>query len=270
MSGLPGTGPIVVKLGGAALDDRDVSAPVLSALADLHASHRPGVVLVHGGGSAVDRHFARLGLVTQKRDGIRITPPEHIEQVVAILAGLVNTTIVGGLAAHGARAVGLCLGSGGLTTASKLQPTGFDPGRVGSLSGGDPVLLQVLLSAGFLPVLSSIALDGEGVPLNVNADDAAVAIAGLVRASALLLLTDVPGVLDAQKRLIPTIDGAGIDSLISTGIVTGGMIPKIRAAAQAADATGIPAVIASWNQPNDLAALARGGAVGTRIVPRRL
>jgi acetylglutamate kinase len=269
MSVLPGGGPIVVKLGGAALDDPAVGTPVLSALADLHRSAPQGIVLVHGGGSAVDRQLARLGLTTEKRHGIRITPPDHLEQVVAMLAGSVNTNLVGGLASHGALAVGLCLGSGGLTTATKVAGEGFDPGRVGTIQGGDPTVLRLLLNAGYLPVLSSIALDREGVPLNVNADDAAVAIAGLVHASALLLLTDVPGVLDAQKRLIPQLDSAAIESLITSGIVTGGMIPKIRAAAQAADATRIPAVIASWNRPAELAALARGGAVGTRIVPRR-
>jgi acetylglutamate kinase len=269
MTALPGTGPVVAKLGGAALDDAAVSEPLLSALADLHRALPRGLVLVHGGGSAVDRQLARLGLTSEKRHGIRITPPEHLEQVVAILAGLVNTTIVGGLALHGARAVGLSLGSGGLTRASKVKAAGFDPGRVGAITDGDPTLLLTLLRAGFLPVLSSIALDGEGVPLNINADDAAVAIATIAHASALLLLTDVAGVLDAQKTLIPQIDAAGIEALIEAGTVTGGMIPKIRAAAQAADTTGIPAVIASWNRPKDLGALARGGAVGTRIVPRR-
>jgi acetylglutamate kinase len=218
----------------------------------------------------VDRQLLLLGWTSEKRNGIRITPPEHLEQVVAILAGLVNTNIVGGLAGHGALAVGLCLGAGGLVTAVKVREAGFDPGRVGAITGGDPTILRTLLAAGFLPVLSSIAFDGEGVPLNVNADDAAVAIASVARASALLLLTDVPGVLDAQKRLIPEIDGPGVERLIAAGVVTGGMIPKIRGAAQAAESTGVHAVIASWNRPKELAALARGGAVGTRIVPRRL
>jgi acetylglutamate kinase len=261
---------VVVKLGGAVLDDPAVSEPVLSALADLHRAMAGGLVLIHGGGTAVDRQLARLGLSSEKKHGIRITPPEHLEQVVAILAGLVNTTIVGSLVSHGAPAVGLCLGAGGLALASKAKPDGFDPGRVGTITGGDPTVLRTLLLGGFLPVLSSIAFDGEGALLNVNADDAAVAIAGIARASALVLLTDVPGVLDAQKRLIPEIDAAGIEQLIASGTVTGGMIPKIRAAALATDSTGIPSVIASWNQPKDLGALARGGAVGTRIVPRRL
>jgi len=267
---LPGNGPIVVKLGGAALDDPAISTLLLSSLADLHRALPSGLVLVHGGGSAVDRQLALLGLKSEKRHGIRLTPPDHLDQIVGVLAGLVNTNIVGGLAAHGAPAVGMCLGSGGLTTASKVVADGYDPGRVGAITGGDPTILRALLLAGFLPVLSSIAFDAEGVPLNVNADDAAVAIAKIARASALLLLTDVPGVLDASKHLIPQIDGPGVERLIADGTVTGGMIPKIRAAVQATETTGVPAVIASWNQPKDLGALARGGAVGTRIVPRRL
>jgi len=260
--------PIVVKVGGAAVDDP--SDALWSAIAQLHRDHPGGVVLVHGGGALVDRRLERLGMASQRREGIRITPPEQMDEVVAGLAGCANTAVVGSLQRHGARAVGLTLGDGGTIRCAKSMRYAFEPGRVGDASPGDASLLDTLLRARFLPVLSSIGLDEHGAPLNVNADEAAAAVGALVRASALVLLTDVPGVLDADNRLIDELAPDTVELLIARGIISGGMIVKARSAARTACDTGIPVVVASWRSPHDLPRLARSGAAGTRFLPPAL
>lgn len=205
------TPPLVIKVGGAAAEDQRSAPALWDAVADLHRAEPGGVVLVHGGGKAVDRHLERLGIVSQRREGIRLTPPEHMDQIAAILAGVVNSRIV--------------------------------------------------------PVLSSIGMDDRGGLLNVNADDAAAGVARRLRARALLLLTDVPGIMDAPQRLVPRLDPAGVEGLIASGTITGGMIVKARAAVEAARRIGAPVVILGGNDPSALADWAAGRPVGTTITP---
>ncbi|MCB9841615.1 MAG: acetylglutamate kinase [Phycisphaeraceae bacterium] len=257
--------PLIVKLGGDAID-----APTLpnlcTALAELHAALPAGIVIVHGGGKAVDRQLDRLALTSERRDGLRITPPPLMEQVTAILAGVINTTLVGALTAQGVPAVGLTLGDGLLSVCEPLA-LDFDPGRVGDVARGDPLLLTTLLDAAFLPVLSCVGLDAAGQTLNVNADHAARSIARLTNASGLLLLTDAKGILGPDQQPIAQITRPAIEDLIASGVITAGMIPKARAAADAADAAGVPATIASWKAPADLLALIHNQPLGTRVLP---
>jgi acetylglutamate kinase len=124
-----------------------------------------------------------------------------------------------------------------------------------------------LLSGGFLPVLSSIAVCEAGGFLNVNADDAAAQLAGILHAQGLLLLTDVPGVKDANGQVIAELTATAAETLIADGTVTGGMIAKVRGALDAAQRAGVPVVIASWCDPAALEALATGAAIGTRVLP---
>lgn len=262
-----GAGPLVVKVGGAALDAPSEAAMVASAIASLHQCWTSGVVVVHGGGTEVDRHLARLGLSSEKRDGIRITPSHHIEEVVAVLAGKMNKRLVGQLQAQGVPAVGLCLGDGFLVRTVKAAHYLFDPGHVGSAVGGDPLLVQTLLPAGFLPVVCSIGLDHRGQALNVNADDAATDLAKLLGASTLVLLTDVEGVLDADGGLLKTLTPEDADARIERGEIHGGMVAKVRSAIRAASETHIPVTIASWRNPETLLEFSRSGWPGTRVMP---
>ena len=259
--------PLVVKLGGALLDDAAQFPQVFDALARMHQLHAGGLVIVHGGGKAVDRQLERVGLHTERREGIRITPPEAVEQVTAVLAGAMNTQLLGLLLSRGVSAVGLTLSDGHLSRAVKTQRFTFDPGRVGELVGGDGALVHHLLSGGFLPVLSSIAVCEAGGFLNVNADDAAAQLAGILHAQGLLLLTDVPGVKDANGQVIAELTASAAETLIADGTVTGGMIAKVRGALDAAQRAGVPVVIASWCDPAALEALATGAAIGTRVLP---
>ncbi|MCI0632157.1 MAG: acetylglutamate kinase [Phycisphaerales bacterium] len=267
------TGPLLVKLGGAAIDRAEDNPALFQALCDLHKSLRAegqGVVLIHGGGAAVDRRLERLGLVSQRRDGIRLTPPEHIDEVVAALAGSTNTQVVGLIQRSGVPAVGLSLGDGFVARSAKATGYSFDPGCVGEISGGDPRLIHLLIDSGYMPVLCSIGLDEQGEPLNINADDAAAGLAGLIGCRGLVLLTDVPGVLDRDGALIDELTAAEIEEHIASGVIKGGMIPKVRGALQAAQAARTPVTIMSWSDAASLAGLSHGQPAGTRILPGEL
>lgn len=273
--------PIVVKIGGAVIDQSAGLSRLCAVLADLHTSLISpgtlcGVVIVHGGGLAVDAHLRVLGYESRRIDGIRVTPPDQIDAVVEILAGRMNRSLVGkvnsALDASGSasRAVGLCIGDGGLTTARPVACGDVNYGCVGEITGGDPELVHTLLRSGFLPVISPIACnDAGGVcgALNVNADDAAAAVAGIISAGSLIMLSDVPGVLDGDGALIETLDRSQIDQLIASGVIRGGMVPKVRAALETATQTGVATRIASWKQPEALLGLMTGVGCGTLVLP---
>ena len=257
----------VVKLGGALLDDPAALAATIDSICALHTVRPGSVIVVHGGGSSVDRHLARLGMPTEKRDGIRLTPPDQMIEISAVLSGRVNATIVAELLARGSSAVGLSLADGFLTSSITTTRYPFNPGRVGEVVGGDAKLVHTLLHAGFLPIISSVAVDAGGDLLNVNADDAAAAIARIVGATRLIFLTDVFGVLDQDGALISQITASEVATLIEQGVIYGGMIPKINNALATATETGICVVIAGWRDKNVLARLAEGESVGSTILP---
>ena len=257
----------VVKLGGALLDDSAALSATIDSICALHTARPGSVIVVHGGGSSVDRHLARLGMPTEKRDGIRLTPPDQMIEISAVLSGRVNATIVAELLARGSSAVGLSLADGFLTSSITTTRYSFNPGRVGEVVGGDAKLVHTLLNAGFLPIISSVAVDAGGDLLNVNADDAAAAIARIVGATRLIFLTDVSGVLDQDGALISQITASEVATLIEQGVIYGGMIPKINNALATATETGICVVIAGWRDKNILARLAEGESVGSTILP---
>lgn len=258
---------MVVKIGGAGVDSPHESGALWRALERAHAASAGRLVLVHGGGRAVDEHLARLGIVSERREGIRITSAAEIGEVVAVLAGRVNKAVVGAIHATTAlRAVGLCLGDGRMLESAKNDGFGFDPGRVGRVVGGEAAVVTLLMREGYLPVLSTIGLDAGGRALNINGDEGAAGLARALGARSLVLLTDVAGVKDEAGRVMPMLRAGEIAGLVERGVIHGGMIPKVRAAAEAARAAGVPATIAGWGDPEDLVRLARGEAVGTRVV----
>ncbi len=262
-------GPIVLKLGGLAIDDPASNVPLWEAVAKLAKSAPGGLVVVHGGGLLVDRHLAALNMPSERREGIRITPPEQVWEITAVLAGRVSVALVGALRVAGAKPVGVSLGSAGVANCKKSTKFSFDPGRVGEVSGGDGSALLALLRSGFLPVVSCIGIGDDGVPLNVNADDAASGLALNLNADRLILLTDVAGIQDAAGDVVPEISTEGVNELIASGVIHGGMIAKARAAVDAANRSGAPTVIASWKNPKIIADLARGLKAGTCVMPRR-
>jgi len=260
--------PLIIKIGGAGVDDPFSQSALWLALKQAHEILRGQLILIHGGGRAVDQHLDRLQIKTERREGLRITPPELMPEITAVLAGRVNKSLVAAIQLTGLPAVGLSLGDG-LGSMRCEKNTDLDLGQVGRVTGGDARLLHTLIAANYLPVIATIGLDAQGRGLNINADDAAAGIARITQARGVILLTDVPGILDSRKKLIPQIDAQGIDQLIANSTISGGMIPKAKAALAAANAAGIPATIASWNNPEDLIRLARGENVGTQVVPSK-
>ncbi len=260
---------VVIKIGGSTLEDIGSLAPLWRALAAL--SSRTGVAIVHGGGKAVDALLKRLNMPVERREGLRVTPGDQIDLVAGVLAGTVNRKLVGAINAAGGRAVGLCLGDAGVADCAVLTrtPAGapVDLGRVGEVTGGDGALLRVLLREGYLPVVSSIGLDAAGGLLNINADDGAAGLAGSLGASSLVLMTDVPGIKDASGSLCPRLTPSRIESMIAGGEISGGMVPKTRAAMKVVVERGVRVVILGAENPAHLIDWLSGKPAGTEIVP---
>jgi acetylglutamate kinase len=256
--------PIVIKIGGSTLEDIGKLGSLWSALVRV-AAERP-VVLVHGGGKAVDALLSKLGMTVERKQGLRVTPDDQMGLIAGVLAGTVNKQLVGAInaagGAGGGRAVGLALGDGSMVECRQISA---DLGRVGNVSGGDAEVVKVLLGARFLPVVSCIGADALGGLLNVNADDAAAGIAKAVGAASLVLLTDVPGIKGGDGVLRPTLTASEIESMIAEGSITGGMIVKARSAVAAAKSTGSSVVIMSGESPDALAKYLGGEQVGTTI-----
>ena len=250
--------PTVIKLGGSTLGAHDTS------LRDIAGARRAGrsIVVVHGGGATISAWLARAGIEAKFVHGLRVTDEASLEIVVAVLAGLVNKTLVAQLSALGAPAIGL---SG--ADAMVLQARRFDDelGFVGKIERVNPYAIEELLRLGHLPVIAPIAIEADGGQLlNTNADTAAGEIAAALKAESLIFLTDVEGVLDAEKRLLPTLAADDARALIASGTASGGMIPKLEAAMRAASA-GCATRIVDGTLGGALAGVLSGGEVGTSI-----
>ena len=255
-------GPTVIKLGGATLDDPAALAGVCEGVAAAHESGM-AIVVVHGGGAAVDRRLESLGMTPAKRDGVRITPQEQIGVVAGVLAGEENLRLVLALRGAGVPAAGLRLADFGVADAECI---GGDLGRVGRVTGGDGRTVTALLAAGVVPVIAPIACDHDGL-LNVNADTAAAGVACSIGAGRLALLTDVPGVLDSSGELIAELQEDRAEALIADGVISGGMVPKVRGAIEASAVLGGPVLLASARDPRSIASDADTRA-GTLVLAR--
>jgi acetylglutamate kinase len=254
--------PVVVKLGGRALEAPGATADFAAALAALVAQRRPAVV-VHGGGAEVTQWCLKLGLEARFTDGLRVTDPATLEVVAGVLAGLANKRLVAALRARGVDAVGLAALDGGILHV-RPHARAAVLGAVGEVAGADDALLATLLARGSTPVLASLAaLDGE--LLNVNADDAASAVAVALRAADLVLLSDAPG-LRLAGTVVRELRTSAIDEALARPEVEGGMRPKLRAAAAALAAGVSRAHIACWTGPATLASLLAGSGGGTTLV----
>jgi len=253
--------PLVIKIGGAILEKEDALCNLLSVIAKLKADAK--VVLVHGGGCVVDEMLAQAGFTTVKKHGLRVTPKEQIGLISGALAGTVNKSIVATANSMSLPSVGLSLTDGDMIHCS-LSEQGL--GQVGLPSAKNSLLLDALLSNHFLPVISSIGALTNGDLVNVNADDAAVAICQLLNAQ-LLLLTDVNGVKGADGEYLASLDSEQANKLIDEGVIAGGMTAKVNAALQAANQLGRSIAVASWQSPEQIMQLLEGQGVGTQIQP---
>ncbi|MGS2722189.1 acetylglutamate kinase [Porticoccus sp. GXU_MW_L64] len=249
--------PLVIKVGGALLNNNSAQQALFAELAQLA---RPWV-LVHGGGALVDEWLSRLGFQVERRRGLRVSPAAQMPFITGALAGCANTELVAGAIAAGTQAIGLSLVDAGC----KASLLADDLGQVGEVINTDAAPLKKLLAADFCPLICSIACDtANGALLNINADDAALAIAKAINGD-LLLLSDVPAVLDGDRQPIAKLNEQQIEQLIAAGVIIDGMAVKVRAALAAAKATGGKVLIASWQQPQAIVQWCRGEPVGTEI-----
>lgn len=259
------TKPIVIKIGGAILDGvTNQKDSALHALLKVVATMvDTPVVIVHGGGCVVDEMLAQAGFHTEKKHGLRVTPLKQIPLISGALSGYVNKSIVANASHLGLQAIGLSLNDGQMV---KCQRSHLALEQVGDPSPFNSILLDTLLKAKFLPIISSIGALDNGELVNVNADDAAVAICQLLNAE-LLLLTDVAGVKGKNGEYLSTLNSVEARQLIRDGVIAGGMTAKVNAALNAANKLRRSIAVASWQSPEQITHLLDGGNIGTRIQP---
>ncbi len=212
--------PVVIKIGGSTLDD---ARPALIEIANLwRAGWQP--IVVHGGGPAINAMLERLGVVPRFINGRRVTDAATLEVVRAVLVGQINSELVRLLDGYNCAAVGLSGLDGQLVRARRAAA---DLGLVGLIQAVYPALIRTISRAGFVPVIAPLGLGPDDEVLNINADDVATAVATALGATALIFLSNVPGVKDDAGALIPRLTRARAEALIATGVINGGMVPKI-------------------------------------------
>jgi acetylglutamate kinase len=242
---------VVVKYGGHAMGEEEMAR---SFARDIVLMEQTAInpVVVHGGGPQIGDMLKRLGIKSEFAAGLRITDAATIEIVEMVLAGSINKQIVGFINGAGGKAVGLCGKDGNMVVARKITRAIADPGSaiekvvdlgfVGEPEKVDTTVLTQILGRDLIPVLAPLATSTGGVTYNVNADTFAGAIAGALKAKRLLLLTDVPGVLDKSKKLIRELSANDARRLIADGTISGGMIPKVETCLYALEA-GVEGVV---------------------------
>jgi acetylglutamate kinase len=242
---------VVVKYGGHAMGEEDMAK---SFARDIVLMEQTAInpVVVHGGGPQIGEMLKRLGIKSEFAAGLRITDAATIEIVEMVLAGSINSQIVGFINEAGGKAVGLTGKDGNMVLARKVNRTVFDPGSniekivdlgfVGEPDKIDTTVLAQILGRDLIPVLAPLAASAQGGTYNVNADTFAGAIAGALKAKRLLLLTDVPGVLDKSNTLIKQLSPDDARALIADGTISGGMIPKVETCIYALEA-GVEGVV---------------------------
>ena len=256
--------PVVVKIGGSTLGSHDTT------LEDLVALQKDGVkfIVVHGGGNIISQWMERQGTVPRFVRGLRVTDEQSLEIATAVLTGLVNKQLVASLVTLGGRAIGLSGVDGGLLEAEVTDP---DLGYVGSVTRVNPEPLMLALASGYIPLVAPLGLhraDGtalSGSLLNINGDTVAGELAHAVQGKRLIFLTDVEGIMDGSGRVIPRLNVRTARVLLRSGVVRGGMIPKLEASLRALETVRVTNII-DGRRPGTLMECIRGTVAGTQIV----
>ena len=256
--------PVVVKIGGSTLGSHDTT------LEDLVALQRDGVklIVVHGGGSIISQWMERQGTIPRFVRGLRVTDTQSLEIVTAVLSGLVNKQLVASVMALGGKAMGMSGVDGGLLEAEVADE---ELGYVGHITQVNLEPLMQAIDGGYIPLVAPLGLhkvDGtpySGSLLNINGDTVAGEIAHAVAADRLVFLTDVKGIMDGSGRVIQRLTSRSARPLLSSGVVKGGMIPKLEACLRALEQIPLTDVI-DGRQPGALTGCLQGLGRGTRIV----
>ena len=265
MAGQPASShPIVVKIGGSTLGSHDTS---LKDLVRLQEEGRE-VVVVHGGGNVISQWMRRQGLAPRFVGGLRVTDAASLEIVVAVLTGLINKELVSLMHEFGGRSVGLSGIDGCMVEAKIGNP---ELGFVGEVTAVNVDLIRSLLDSGYIPMIAPLGVhvrDGSenaGSPLNINGDTVAGELAHALEAEQLVFLTDVAGVMDGGGRVIRRLDRRRANILFNSGVIQGGMIPKLSACLRALERSPVANII-DGRQPDALLECVRGNSTGTTIV----
>jgi acetylglutamate kinase len=256
---------LVIKYGGAAMTQAHLQAEFAGCVATLVESGAL-VTVVHGGGSEVTRTAGRLGIRTHFVDGQRYPDSEMLEVIVMVLAGQINKRLTHLLGSAGAKAVGLCGIDGGVLVARKLTGSRVDLGLVGEVASVNAGLLTALMRAGYVPVIAPVAAGIDTPVYNVNADLAAAGVARGLIADHLVFMSDVPGVL-VGGEVIPSLTVSECRTLIDSGQISGGMIPKVGSCIDAIGSDVRSVHIIDGRTPRALLDLVAGRNAGTRITP---
>jgi acetylglutamate kinase len=221
--------PNLVKVSGSDLDDATFSRRLAEWLVAENATGRPAA-LVHGGGKEITELLGALKLESRFVDGLRVTDAPTRDVALMVLAGLANKRMVAHVINAGGAAIGLSGVDGALIRVHALNPA---LGFVGKPVAVDAELLTLLFAHGHVPIINPMSIGDDGAIYNVNADHAAGALAAALDAELLTFVTNVPGVLDANKQLLPTLTAIDVEKLIESGVINGGMIPKVRTCLEA-------------------------------------
>jgi acetylglutamate kinase len=225
---------VVIKYGGAAMTECDLKMKVMQDIVLMkYVGMHP--IVVHGGGPDITGMLGRLNMDTEFVNGLRVTDRETMEVVEMVLGGKVNKEIVSGLNASGGKAVGISGKDGGLIKARKVDPSG-KLGFVGEVDTVNPQIIETLIENGYIPVIAPIGIDDEQQSYNINADLVAASIAVGMKADKLVLLTDVPGLLQDKndsRSLISVLKVSQVPDYVEEGIIAGGMIPKVQCCVEA-------------------------------------
>jgi acetylglutamate kinase len=256
--------PIVIKIGGSffsSLAKNQTSAnTLLSTIRQLRANNR-SVVLVHGGGEQVLKRLNELNITSIRKSGLRVTPDEHMPIITGVLAGELNKQLVGECAKYAINAVGICLADGDIANCTQ-HPDNI--GAVGVPKAKNARLINAIIEANMMPIVASIGKDEQGRLYNVNADHAAICIAQLLHTK-LYFFADVSGVLDNNKQLISKLSPVLSEQLIDQGVITDGMVVKVKAAQYAANQIDQNVTIGNWEDASKI--LIDNAAYGTEILP---
>ena len=271
---MPGP-PVVVKIGGSTLGSLDTS------LKDLVTLQQEGtaVVVVHGGGTVISEWMQRQGIPPRFVRGLRVTDADSLQIVVAVLTGLINKELVSGLHSLGGKAIGISGIDGGLLEARIADP---ELGYVGEIQQVNRAALQVILDGGYIPMVAPLAIhchDGSehsGGPLNINGDTVAGELAYALGARRLIFLTDVEGIMDGNGRVIQRLDRRTGNLLSNSGVIQGGMIPKLEACLRALEPQVAAEIlenleppvahVVDGRRPQALLDCVRGESIGTTII----
>lgn len=234
---------VVIKYGGSALDNEEVKSTLIKDIALMKfVGFKP--IVVHGGGKDITNMLNRVGKETVFKNGLRVTDKETMEIAQMVLAGKLNKEITTQICLQGINALGLCGKDCNLLKVNKITPNGDDIGYVGEVKEVNVDFIKTLLDNDYVPVISPIGVDEEGNSYNINADYAAVAVAGALNAEKLVFVTDVPGILkdvDDPQSVISVINAGEVKDMVKDGTISGGMIPKVDCCIKGVEA-GVPNV----------------------------